>query len=159
MPGKTPQQWMQQTVDLAVENVRLGHGGPFAAMIVRDDQIVSTGVNSVTATNDPTAHAEIVAIRAACQALHSFQLNECQLYTSCEPCPMCLGAIYWARPSRFYFCATRQDAALGGFDDEMIYAEMLLHPDKRAIPGQCVLNEMAQRAFEEWNQKAEKLLY
>ncbi|HEX4771002.1 MAG TPA: deaminase, partial [Bryobacteraceae bacterium] len=159
MHSKTPEDWMRHTVELAVDNVREGGGGPFAAIVVRDDEIVGTGVNSVTASNDPTAHAEIVAIRAACQALHSFQLTGCDLYTSCEPCPMCLGAIYWARPTRFYFSATRRDAALGGFDDELIYEELLLPPEKRVIPGYCVLNEMAQRAFAEWNARAEKLLY
>jgi guanine deaminase len=159
MSSKTPQDWMRHTVELAVENVREGRGGPFAAIVVKDDEIVGSGVNSVTATNDPTAHGEIMAIRAACRTLNSFQLTGCELYTSCEPCPMCLGAIYWARPTHFYFCATRKDAAVGGFDDDLIYSELLLHPEQRAIPGYCVLNEMAQRAFSEWHAKAEKLPY
>jgi guanine deaminase len=159
MPGKTPQDWIRHTVELAVQNVRFRHGGPFAALIVKDGEIISSGVNSVTATNDPTAHAEIVAIRAACAALHSFQLTDCELYTSCEPCPMCLGAIYWARPARFYFCATREDAMAGGFDDALIYTELLLHPEKRTIPGYCILNEIAQHAFSEWNATADRRLY
>jgi guanine deaminase len=159
MTGKTPQDWMRETVQLAVQNVREGRGGPFGSIVVKRDELISTGVNSVTATNDPTAHAEVVAIRAACRKLESFQLTGCDLYTTCEPCPMCLGAIYWARPARFYFCATRQDAALSGFDDEMIYSELLVPPEKRVIPGFRVSNELAQHAFLEWHAKAEKQHY
>lgn len=136
---------------LATENVEKNGGGPFGAVLVKDGKVVATGVNRVTATNDPTAHAEVVAIRSACEALGSFQLEECELYTSCEPCPMCLGAIYWARPSAFYYANTQQDAAAAGFDDSFIYREFLLPTDERQIPGYYVKLPAAQTCFEAWN--------
>src|SRR5882724_3989761 len=115
--------FMRQAIALALENIRTG-GGPFAALVVKDGAIVATGANRVTATNDPTAHAEIVAIREACKKLGSFQLDDCEIYTTCEPCPMCLGAIYWARPARVFFASTASDAAAAGFDDAFIYDEL-----------------------------------
>ena len=141
--------FLRQAIELAVENVRAG-GGPFAAVIVRDGRVIATGANQVTRTNDPTAHAEVVAIREACRALGAFQLTGCDLYTSCEPCPMCLGAIYWARPARVFFAATKQDAARAGFDDALIYREIPLAPDARSIPMHCVATEDAARPFAEW---------
>lgn len=152
------QDFMKQAIELAVENVR-GGGGPFAALIVKDGRIVATGVNRVTATNDPTAHAEIVAIRAACRAINSFQLDGCELYTTCEPCPMCMGAIYWARPRKVYFASSRFDAADAGFDDSMIYNELTLPYEDRKIPIQQLLRDEALVAFREWEKKTDKIPY
>jgi guanine deaminase len=115
---------MRRAIALAIENVRAGHGGPFAALVVKDNQVIAKGTNRVTPSNDPTAHAEIVAIREACRATNNFQLAGCDLYTTCEPCPMCLGAIYWARPARVFYASTAADAAAAGFDDAFIYDEL-----------------------------------
>ncbi len=156
---RTPQEWMRQAIEMAIQNVRFRHGGPFAALVVKDGEIVGTGVNSVTTTNDPTAHAEMVAIRAACRNLSSFQLAGCDLYSSCEPCPMCLGAIYWARPGCFYFACNREDAGMSGFDDALIYNELLVSPEERTIPGHSVLREEGLAAFTEWNGTVSKLTY
>jgi guanine deaminase len=156
---RSPQHWMQHAIDLAIQNVATGRGGPFAALIVRDGELIGTGANAVTALNDPTAHAEIVAIRAACQNTGSFQLAGCELYTSCEPCPMCLGAIYWARPARFYFACTRADAASAGFDDAHIYDELALPPDQRVISGQELLRETGLQAFQLWLESNTKIPY
>lgn len=153
------QQWMRQAIDLAVENVRSGKGGPFGAVIVKQNQIIATGVNSVTATNDPTAHAEIAAIRSACRALDSFQLDGCELYTSCEPCPMCLGAIYWARLATYYFACTRTTATEAGFDDAFIYDQLHLRTEDRAIPGHCFLIDGSSAPFVEWAQSLQKQRY
>jgi guanine deaminase len=150
---------MERAIQLAIENVGTGQGGPFGALVVSDGQLIATGVNMVTATNDPTAHAEVVAIRAACQKLGTFQLSNCELYTSCEPCPMCLGAIYWARPERFYYACAREGAALAGFDDAFIYDEVALPPSHRSIPGICVSAESAQRPFDAWVKAARKIPY
>ena len=125
---------MQEAIRLSFETMRNNTGGPFGCVIVRDGKVIGTGTNQVLATNDPTAHAEVVAIRAACMALKHFQLDGCEIYTSCEPCPMCMAAIYWARPSRVFYANTRQDAASIGFDDEFIYRELVLPPDTRSIP-------------------------
>src|SRR5579871_475778 len=119
-------QYLQQAIDLAREGVEQARGGPFGCVIVRDGEVVGKGANGVTSTNDPTAHAEIVAIRDACQRLGTYQLSECTVYASCEPCPMCLGALYWARPKRVVFAATRHEAAEAGFDDAFIYQEINL---------------------------------
>src|SRR4029077_18739341 len=116
-------EFMRRAIALALENIRAG-GGPFASVIAKDGRIIAEGANRVTATNDPTAHAEVVAIREACRALKSFQLDDCDLYTTCEPCPMCLGAIYWARPTRVFYACTDADAASAGFDDAFIYEEL-----------------------------------
>src|ERR1051326_3958687 len=141
--------FMTQAIDLAVENVRR-EGGPFAALIVRDGIVIATGANQVTRTNDPTAHAEVVAIREACRVLGDFQLTGCDLYTSCEPCPMCLGAIFWARPARVFFAATHQDASSGGFDDSFIYRQIEIPHNQRSIPMIHVADRYALRPFEEW---------
>ncbi len=151
--------FMQQAIRLAVENVRSGTGGPFAALVVRNGEILSSGVNQVTGTLDPTAHAEIVAIRAACRAAASFQLAGCELYTTCEPCPMCMGAIYWARLSKLYYAATRDDAAAAGFDDSFIYAQLAVPIESRAIPMTQLQRDQALEAFREWERSATKIKY
>src|ERR1700733_13358603 len=130
---------MQEAIRQAVENVRQGRGGPFGAVVVKDGSVIATGANSVTTTNDPTAHAEVIAIREACLALGTFQLTGCEIYTSCEPCPMCLGAIYWARPDRVYYAATASDAADAGFDDSFIYEELKHAHTERRIPLELIM--------------------
>jgi guanine deaminase len=150
--------FLKQAIDLAVENVRR-NGGPFAALVVKDGIVISTGTNQVTRANDPTAHAEIVAIREACRVLGDFQLAGCDIYTSCEPCPMCLGAIYWARPARVFYAATHQDAAAAGFDDGFIYKEISVAPGERAIPMVRGADQHATRPFEEWAARAGKVAY
>src|ERR1700729_3848616 len=139
--------FMEQAIALATENVTSGRGGPFGAVIVRDGKIVATGVNLVTATNDSTAHGEIVAIRNACTALGSFQLKGCQIYTSCEPCPMCLAAIYWARMDHIYFGSTAADAAAAGFDDAFLYDEIKRPIAQRTIPATNLLRDQALSSF------------
>lgn len=155
----TPQDYMRRAIQLAVENARDGRGGPFGCVIARNNMIVAEGSNLVTSTNDPTAHAEVVAIRKACSALNTFQLDRCELYTSCEPCPMCLGAIYWARPARVYFGATALEAAAAGFDDSFIYEQLQLPAEQRRIPMERLLAEEALQAFTEWNRSASKIRY
>lgn len=153
------ERFMREAIALSVENVRLGRGGPFAALIVKDGRLIARGTNQVTLANDPTAHGEIVAIRAACQALGSFQLAGCELYTSCEPCPMCLGAIHWARLARFYYGNTRQDAARIGFDDALLYEDIQRQPERRTVPGVRLLAAEAAQAFEEWARSPAKVPY
>ena len=138
---------MNRAIDLAVANVRSGKGGPFASVVVKDGKIVGEGTNLVTSTNDPTAHAEVTAIRDACARLQTFQLNDCELYTSCEPCPMCLAAIYWARIPRLCYGNTRADAAAIGFDDDFIYRQIRLAPAARTIAMQPLLRGEAQLGF------------
>lgn len=150
---------MQRAIDLAVENARSGRGGPFGALVVKDGAILAEGVNLVTSSNDPTAHAEICAIREACRVLGDFQLRGCEIYTSSEPCPMCLGAIYWARPERVYCGATARDAAEAGFDDSLIYDQAARPWDQRLIPMYPLMREEALRPFREWMAKADKMLY
>lgn len=150
---------MQKAIELALENVRSGRGGPFAALVVRNGRIIAAGVNLVTSTNDPTAHAEIVAIREACRALGSFQLTGCEIYATGEPCPMCLGAIYWARPARVYYALTRQDAARAGFDDALIYEEFNQPADRRRIPLIQIMRREALPVFEHWERKTDKVPY
>jgi guanine deaminase len=150
--------FMRQAIALALENIRTG-GGPFAALVVKDGAIVATGANRVTATNDPTAHAEIVAIREACKKLGSFQLDDCEIYTTCEPCPMCLGAIYWARPARVFFASTASDAATAGFDDAFIYDELQTPAEERRIPMTEMQREEALVIFQEWLAKSDKTPY
>jgi guanine deaminase len=152
------ESFIRQVIDMAVENVRRG-GGPFAALVVRDGIVIASGANQVTRSNDPTAHAEIVAIREACRVLGDFQLSGCDLYSSCEPCPMCLGAIYWARPARVYFAATDDDAAVAGFDDAFIYEQFSIPHAERSIPMICVANDAATRPFEEWTSLGDKTEY
>ena len=150
---------MQAAIELAIEGVAAGRGGPFGAVIVRSGQIVGRGANLVTSTNDPTAHAEIVAIRDACHRLRTFQLDQCDLYTSCEPCPMCLAAVYWARLKRVYFANTRKDAAKIDFDDDLIYREVRRQPSRRKLPMKQLLREEALKAFAEWRSKPDKTPY
>jgi tRNA(Arg) A34 adenosine deaminase TadA len=142
--------FMQRAIELAIANVTSRRGGPFGSVVVRDGAILAEGANLVTSTLDPTAHAEITAIRAACRAAGSFQLAGCEIYTSCEPCPMCLGAIYWARPDRVYYACTREDAAAAGFDDAFIYDQLHLPPAARGIPMHGLMRAEAQAAFDAW---------
>jgi guanine deaminase len=151
--------FMEQAIALATENVTSGRGGPFGAVIVRDGKIVATGVNLVTATNDSTAHAEIVAIRNACTALGRFQLKGCQVYTSCEPCPMCLAAIYWARCDAIFYGSSAADAAAAGFDDAFLYEEMKQPINQRKIPTVNLLNERALSSFIAWRAQAGRIDY
>ncbi|MDX1429117.1 MAG: nucleoside deaminase [Rhodothermales bacterium] len=150
---------MRRVIDLAVRNAESGRGGPFAALVVRDGRVISEGTNLVTSSNDPTAHAEIVAIRRACEALNSFQLDRCDLYTSCEPCPMCLGAIYWARPARIFYAATRMEAAAAGFDDEFIYEEIDARPESRRLPMVRLLADQAELPFDAWRSFGDRVRY
>jgi tRNA(Arg) A34 adenosine deaminase TadA len=152
------QAFMRRAIELSRENVRRG-GGPFGAVIVKGGQIVGEGFNRVTATNDPTAHAEVVAIRNACQALGTFGLQGCEIYTSCEPCPMCLSAIYWARIDRIWFANTKVDAAAIDFDDHFIYDELAKPIEGRAIPMKPMLREEALAAFREWQANAARIRY
>lgn len=151
--------FMERAIELAVENVTSGHGGPFGAVIVRDGEIVATGANSVTATNDPTAHAEIVAIRRACAELEVFQLNGCQIYSSCEPCPMCLAAIYWSRCEAIFYGCTAVDAAQAGFDDAFLYEEMKIPTGSRSIPAMNLLPDQAAKSFAAWRMHAGRIDY
>lgn len=150
---------MSKAIELSVENVRLGKGGPFAALIVKDNQVIAAGTNLVTATNDPTAHAEIVAIRQACKLLQTFQLTGCEVFSTCEPCPMCMAALYWARPSRIFFAGTREDAAHAGFDDSYIYEQLALPLPQRSIPTVQIMREQAVPALREWADKSGKVPY
>ncbi len=150
---------MEKAILVSQKMMRAGKGGPFGAVIVRNGKVIATGHNQVTSTNDPTAHAEVVAIRAACKKLKTFQLDDCELYTSCEPCPMCLSAIYWARLKKIYFANTRQDAAAIGFDDDFIYQEIPLPLEKRKIAMKQILRKKALMAFDEWKNKSDKILY
>jgi guanine deaminase len=151
--------FMRRAIALALENVRSGRGGPFGAIVVKDGRIIATGANRVTSTNDPTAHAEIVAIREACRKLGDFQLTGCDLYTTCEPCPMCLGAIYWARPGRVFYAGVAADAADAGFDDAFIYEEMQKQRAARRIPMTELLRDEALKVFAEWKRKVDKVPY
>ena len=153
------QAFMQRAVALALEKMRANSGGPFGAVIVRNDTIIAEGWNEVTSNNDPTAHAEIVAIRRACTLLGAFNLPGCDIYTSCEPCPMCLGAIYWARLRRVYYANTRTEATHVGFDDEFIYGEVGLEPGLRRIPHIRLMTDNARVAFTEWATSPGKTRY
>ena len=150
---------MKEAVRLAFERMREGRGGPFGAVVVKDGEIIGRGWNAVTSTNDPTAHAEIMAVREACGRLNSFRLGGCELYASCEPCPMCLAAVYWARIPQLYYGNTRADAAAIGFDDDFIYQQIPLPPEKRSLAMQALLRDEAQNAFREWQTKADKVRY
>ncbi len=151
--------FMRSAIALALENVRSGSGGPFAAVIVKEGHVIAEGTNRVTLTNDPTAHAEVVAIREACRVLADFQLRACDLYTTCEPCPMCLGAIYWARPARIFYAATAIDAAGAGFDDAFIYDELKAAPGERRIPMTQLLRDDSLVIFSAWKQQEKKTPY
>lgn len=150
--------FMRHAVALALENVRNG-GGPFAAVVAKNGALIASGANRVTASNDPTAHAEVVAIREACKRLESFQLDHCELFTTCEPCPMCLGAIYWARPAKVFYAATAADAAAIGFDDAFIYKEITVPHSVRKIPMEQMLRDEASAIFKAWLAKPDKIPY
>ena len=152
------EDFMRKAIELAVDNVKSG-GGPFGAVIVRDGEIIATGANRVTPNNDPTAHAEVMAIRAACTKLGTFDLSGCVIYTSCEPCPMCLGAIYWAHLDKIFYGANQHDAAAIDFDASFIYRELELPPTKRHKPVQNILHDEAQAPFELWRNKEDKVAY
>jgi guanine deaminase len=153
------EKFMREAIRLSIQMMRRGQGGPFGAVVVRNGKVVGRGSNQVTSVNDPTAHAEIVAIRAACKRLKTFQLDDCDLYTSCEPCPMCLSAIYWARLAKVFYANTRKDAAKIDFDDDFIYREVALPIRKRTLKMKQVLHDEALAAFTEWQQKTDKVLY
>jgi len=159
MPTDPNPAFMLRAIELATENARSGAGGPFAAVIVKDGEIIGEGANSVTTTNDPTAHGEINAIRNACRALRTFSLKGCEMYTSCEPCPMCLAAIYWARIDAVYFGSDAGDAARAGFDDSFLYQEFKLHRDARTLPTQQILPERAWESFQIWIETPGKVEY
>lgn len=152
-------EFMWEAIRLSQQNIRDGKGGPFACVIVKDGKVIARGTNLVTSTNDPTAHAEIVAIREACKEIGSYQLTGCEIYTSCEPCPMCLGALYWARPDTIYFANSRDDAAKAGFDDLFIYDELSKKISDRSIPTKQIMREEGLAAFREWEQKQDKIQY
>ena len=151
-------QYMQMAIDASVENVKNG-GGPFGAVIVRNDEVVAVGTNRVTANNDPTAHAEVMAIRAACQKLNTFRLTDCEIYTSCEPCPMCLSAIYWSGIRTIFYGNNVQDAAKIGFSDQFIYDELKRPLIQRVIPAINLMRHEAQAAFRAWEEKEDKVEY
>jgi len=153
------QKFMKRAIELAEKGMNKNAGGPFGCVIVKDGTILSEGHNSVTSTNDPTAHAEVVAIRKACEKLGSFQLEGCTIYTSCEPCPMCLGAIYWARPTRVLYACSREDAAAIEFDDQFIYDELGLDIEQRKIKFDQLLQEEAQVVFNQWAAKNDRTEY
>jgi guanine deaminase len=153
------EKFMQEAIELSRNGMANNEGGPFGCIIVKGDEIVGRGNNKVSSTNDPTAHAEVTAIRDACKNLNSFQLEGCEVYTSCEPCPMCLGAIYWARPKVVYFANNRQDAADIGFDDSMIYEEMVVAIEDRKIPILPLGRMSALTVFQQWKDKDDKTLY
>jgi guanine deaminase len=153
------EEFMARAIELAIENVRSGRGGPFGAIVARNGEVIAEGANSVTSTNDPTAHAEVVAIRVACAKLRVFELRDCEIYSSCEPCPMCLGAIYWARPARVYFAATAADASKAGFDDSLIYSEIQEPHANRKIPMVQMMKERALEPFLAWQQQPNKVQY
>jgi guanine deaminase len=151
--------FMREAIRQAVENVRSGRGGPFAALVVKEGRVIAIGTNCVTSTNDPTAHAEVIAIREACHALGTFQLTGCEIYTTCEPCPMCLGAIYWARPDRVFFAATTNDAAEAGFDDSFIYEELKRPQSERRIPFEAMMREAGLEPLHMWKGKPDRISY
>lgn len=156
---ETDEYFMREAIALAQKGMETGEGGPFGCVVVKDGAIIGRGNNRVTSTNDPTAHAEVVAIRHACQNLSSFQLEGCTIYTSCEPCPMCLGAIYWARPSRIVYACTRHDAAAIDFDDAFLYDEITCPIETRRIPTQQILQQEGVVVFNNWAKKTDKTRY
>ena len=152
-------KFMSRAIELAQHGIDANDGGPFGCIVVRNGEIIAEGNNRVTSTNDPTAHAEVVAIRNACQKLGTFQLDNCVIYTSCEPCPMCLGAIYWARPKQIFYACTREDAARIGFDDQFIYDEIERPINERIIETKSILREEGVKVFENWANKLDKTKY
>ena len=157
--SRNSEAFMQEAIRLSLEMMRAGKGGPFGAIVVRGGEIIGRGWNQVTLVNDPTAHAEIVAIREACRKTGAFLLEGAELYASCEPCPMCLSAAYWARMSRVYYAASRRDAADAGFLDDMLYEELAREASQRSIPCIGLGREQALEAFREWKQKPDRIPY
>jgi tRNA(Arg) A34 adenosine deaminase TadA len=157
--AKSPEDFMRQAIALSAHKMEAGFGGPFAAIIVKGDEIVAQGFNRVTSANDPTAHAEVVAIREACQELGSFSLEGCEIYSSCEPCPMCLAAIYWARLDKIYYANTRLDAAEIGFDDDHLYREISKKIEARVLPMVRIDLPEARAVFRQWQDKPDKVMY
>jgi guanine deaminase len=151
--------FMREAIRMSIENVESAKGGPFGAIVVKDGKIIARGTNQVTNTNDPTAHAEVVAIRNACKVLGSFQLEGCEIYTSCEPCPMCLGAIYWARPDKLYYANSKEDAAAINFDDQFIYEEIAKPVEERQLFTRQLLRDEALVAFKKWDESPFKVEY
>ncbi len=151
--------FMQHAIELARKGMESNEGGPFGAIVVKDGKIIGEGNNCVTSSNDPTAHAEVVAIRNACKNINSFQLEGCYIYTSCEPCPMCLGAIYWARPAKIFYACSKEDAAKIGFDDDFIYQEINTSIEMRTIETLQLMQEEANKVFEAWDAKSDKTEY
>jgi guanine deaminase len=152
-------EFMLRAIELARQGVAANAGGPFGAVVVKNGEIIGEGNNQVTSTNDPTAHAEIIAIREACKTIGSFQLDGCEIYTSCEPCPMCLGAIYWARPAKVFFACTRDDAAIIGFDDDFIYQELEKANEERELILVSLMRDEALEVFKSWAAKPDKIEY
>ncbi|WP_109699627.1 nucleoside deaminase [Chitinophaga deserti] len=157
--GEREKKFMAMAVELSARGMRSGEGGPFGSIVVRGDEVVGEGWNQVLTHNDPTAHAEVVAIRDACQRLGTFQLTDCEIFTSCEPCPMCFGAIYWARPQRVFFANTKEEAAAIQFDDSFIYHELELPYGDKKIPFIPMPEESAREVFREWADKSDRKLY
>ncbi|MBT2736832.1 nucleoside deaminase [Bacillus sp. ISL-7] len=155
----TDSHFMEKAIELALNNVMTKQGGPFGAVVVKDGKVIGIGRNEVTGTNDPTAHAEVQAIRDACRNLNDFQLNDCEIYTSCEPCPMCIGAIYWARPKAVYYACTKQDAAKIGFDDQFIYDQLSLPIEYRKIPMKKIFPPDGDIPFRTWENSQDKVEY
>lgn len=155
----THKKFLERAIELSLAGMNNNSGGPFGAVIVRDDEIIAEGNNQVTSKNDPTMHAEIVAIRNACKKLETFDLSGCKIYTSCEPCPMCLGAIYWARLDKIYYANTREDAAKIGFDDDFIYKELDLPKDDRSLKIEQLIDPKAKEVFKKWEEKENKIKY
>ncbi|WP_340110843.1 nucleoside deaminase [Maribellus mangrovi] len=152
-------KFMRAAIQLAEKGMKMNAGGPFGAVVVKNGEIIAEGFNRVTSYNDPTAHAEIIAIREACRKLGTFQLDDCEIYTSCEPCPMCLGAIYWARPKKIYYACTREDAASANFDDQFIYDELELKIDERRVDFENIIREEGLYLFSNWINKNDKKEY
>ena len=152
-------KFMREAIRLSLQKMRSNHGGPFGAVVVRRGKIVGRGWNQVTSANDPTAHAEVVAIREACHRLKTFRLDDCELYASCEPCPMCLAAIYWARMGKIFYANARRDAAAIGFDDDFLYREVARPVSRRKLPMKQLLRGEALKVFAEWKKKTDKIRY
>lgn len=159
MSTENKHKYMLEAIQKAEENIITGKGGPFGAVVVRDGKVIAAAGNCVTSTNDPTAHAEVVAIREACKTLETFDLTGCEIYASCEPCPMCLGAIMWSRIDKLYYAANRNDASRAGFDDELFYSELALPTEKRMLKPTQLLRNEANEVFNKWIAETDKILY
>lgn len=157
--NKADGNFMRAAIRLAEKGMQMNAGGPFGAVVVKDGEIIAEGFNRVTSDNDPTAHAEVIAIREACKKLGTFQLDDCVIYTSCEPCPMCLGAIYWARPKKVFYACTREDAALAAFDDQFIYDELKVTIQERKVDFENIIRDEGLHLFSQWKAKPDKTEY